>query len=308
MSGPGIPAGPARLRSPEEILEMEPEEADELLDRLEAQVPMAPSRLVDFPVAPVEEAIVFGDTHGDWRSTVAAVELFGRDPNRRALVGLGDYLDRAPDDCAEGSVANALYLLQWVAEYPDRVVLIQGNHETTRRLPVLPMDTPEEVDALWGPEVDRYARLMGLLERGPLAAVSPSGAYLAHGGFPRAPTGVVAREAFRSPSDDTILDVVWGDCGASRSHRGVSVPFTEPELLAFLHHLGARIFLRGHDPDLVGRPVFHDRCLTLHTTRVYERFGGVIVGRLPIGRRVETVRDVAIEHLPTEGRAFVPPH
>lgn len=307
MSGPGASTGPARRLGPEEILALAPEEADELLDRLEAQVPVAPDRLADVPPSTGAEAVVFGDTHGDWRSTVEAARPFLARPRERVLVGLGDYVDRTPDDCGEGSVANALYLLELVAEFPGRVVLLQGNHETTRRFPVLPLDTPEEVDALWGPEVERYARLMGLLERGPLAALTGSGVYLAHGGFPRVREAGSARDAFRSPSDDTVLDVVWGDCGASRVHRGVSVPFSEAELAEFLRLLGARVFLRGHDPDLVGRPVFHDRCLTLHTTRVYERSGGVLIARVPLDRPVESVRDLAVEHLATEGRSFPPP-
>lgn len=307
MIGPGATAGPARRGNPGEILRLGAEEADALLDRLEAHVPMAPNGLAEVSAAGTEEAVIFGDTHGDWRSTLAAAEIFLEDPSRRVLIGLGDYVDRAPDDCPNGSVANALYLLGLAAEFPDRVVLVQGNHETTRRFPVLPLDTPAEVDDLWGPDATRYARLMGLLERGPIAAVTRSGVYLAHGGFPRLDASTPAREAFRSPSEDVLLDVVWGDCGASRLHRGVSVPFSEREMEEFLNGVGARVFLRGHDPDLVGRPVFHDRCLTLHTSRVFERFGGVLVARAPLDRPVRTVHDLRIEHLPTEGREFPVP-
>ena len=304
MNAGGAATGPPLRRDPEEILGLDAEGADALLDTLEAQVPMAPNRLAEVSTDGLEEAVVFGDTHGDWRSTLAAAAIFLEDPGRRALIGLGDYVDRAPDDCPNGSVANALYLLGLAAEFPGRVILIQGNHETTRRFPVLPLDTPAEVDDLWGPDATRYARLMGLLERGPLAAVTPSGVYLAHGGFPRLGPSSAARDAFRTPSEDVILDVVWGDCGASRLHRGVSVPFSERELVEFLDHIGARVFLRGHDPDLVGRPVFRDRCLTLHTSRVFERFGGVLVARAPLDRPVATVRDLRVEHLPTEGREF----
>lgn len=304
MSAAGAATGPVPRRDPEAILRLDADEADALLDSLEAQVPMAPNRLAQVAMPGLEEAVIFGDTHGDWRSTRSAAAIFLEDPARRALIGLGDYVDRAPDDCPNGSVANALYLLGLAAEFPDRVVLVQGNHETTRRFPVLPLDTPAEVDDLWGPDATRYARLMGLLERGPLASVTGSGVYLAHGGFPRIGPSMDAREAFHAPSEDVILDVVWGDCGASRLHRGVSVPFSEREMVEFLDHIGARVFLRGHDPDLVGRPVFHDRCLTLHTSRVFERFGGVLVARVPLDRPVRTVHDLRIEHLPTEGREF----
>jgi hypothetical protein len=65
--------------------------------------------------------------------------------------------------------------------------------------------------------------------------------------------------------------------------------------------------LRGHDPDLTGRPLYDGHCLTLHTCRVFERFGGVIVGRFPLGRPIESTRDVLLEHLPTEGQHFAIP-
>jgi hypothetical protein len=299
---PARPAGSKRL-APLEVLELDDSGVDELLDRLESEVPVHPA-LLDLPAAPRKEAVVFGDTHGDWWSTIAVAGRFLSHSTERCLVGLGDYVDRPPVDCREGSVANAIFLLQLVAEFPDRVFLLQGNHETVRRIPALPHNLPEEVDSLWGPEAERYHRILGLLERGPLAALSPSGAYLAHGGFPRRGTAATWREAFDPVSDETLLDVTWTDCAVSRIDRGIGAPFTERDLDAFFDRCGARIFLRGHDPDVTGRPVFHNRCLTLHTTRIYERYGGVIAARLPLDRAVRTLDDVRVEHIETEGQEF----
>jgi hypothetical protein len=302
---PIAPAG-NRLLSPAEILHLDEGGADELLERLEATVPvLAP--LVDLPGDPFREAIVFGDSHGDWRSTLRVAEQFLVAPDSRCLVGLGDYIDRAPDDCGEGSVANALYLLQLVAQYPGRVFLLQGNHETVRRLSVVPHDLPEEVDLLWGPEPDRYNRLVGLLERGPLAAVSPSGVYLAHAGFPRGALPDEWRDAFDKISDDRLAEIVWAECGASRNRRGATVAFSEADLTHFLAAAGQRVMVRGHDADLTGRSVFHDRCLTLHTTRLYEQFGGVLFARVPLDHPVRSTQEALLEHVETEGREFPPP-
>ncbi|MCI4350462.1 MAG: metallophosphoesterase [Thermoplasmata archaeon] len=291
---------------PSAILRLEPEGADQLLDRLEAGVPIAPA-LAEIPKVSDGTAYVFGDTHGDWRSTEAAVARFLPAPLTDFLVGLGDYVDRAPDDCAQGSVANALFLLQLAAQFPGRVLLVKGNHEMHRILPVLPHDLDEEVDTLWGPDIRRYARIAALLERGPLAAVTDSGAYLAHAGFPRNGKGADVRAGFERLTEEQVVDVVWGESGASRSHRGVSVPFTERELKEFLTHVGASVFVRGHDPDLAGRSVFDDRCLTLHTSRIHERFGGVLLARVPLDTRVRHVADLTIEHLETEGREYPAP-
>ncbi|HEY6238319.1 MAG TPA: metallophosphoesterase [Thermoplasmata archaeon] len=291
-------------RSPEQILALDPSGADDLLDQLEADVPARPG-LVHVGSTPFKEAVVFGDSHGDWRSTKAPVERFLESPDR-VLIGLGDYIDRSPEDCGEGSVANALFLLGLVARYPERVFLVAGNHDLARRIPALPHDLPEEVDQLWGPDATRYLRLLGLLERGPLALTTESGVYLAHAGFPRGPPADW-RDRFSNPSDETLIDLTWSDCAASRLDRGVATPFGEPELLRFLELAGCRVFLRGHDPNLTGRALYHQHLLTLHTTRHYERFGGVIFGRFPLDRPVASTEDVTVEHAPSERQHYPTP-
>ena len=291
---------------PTEILALEPEGADELLARLESTVPFFPP-LLELGPSKLREAIVFGDSHGDWKTIRVVARRFLDAPSERCLIGLGDYVDRAPDDCEEGSVANALYLLQLSAEYPGHVYLIQGNHETHRRIAVLPHDLPEEVDLLWGPEESRYVRLLALLERGPLALLTGNGAYLAHGGFPLTPgVGSLASE-FESADDERFLEIVWGECAAAPGHRGIVRPFDERDLQTFFHRSGARIFLRGHDPELAGRVVYSGRCLTLHTTRVYERFGGLLVAHVPLDRPIESVRDLVVERIAMGGAPDRPP-
>lgn len=289
------------LLSPREILALDPDAADRLLEELERTVPVRPPLVV---LDGAEEALVFGDTHGDWPSTLELVRLWGGFPTGTPLVGLGDYVDRCPDDCPDGSVANALYLLSLAAHHPDRVFLLQGNHETDRRIPVLPRTLPEEVDDLWGPEADRYHRLAALLERGPLAMATPSGVYLAHAGFPRDRLEEPWTRAFDRPDDDRLAEIVWAECDASRNRRGGAPPWRAEDLDRFCRSTGLRAMLRGHDPDVAGRPLYEGRCLTLHTTRIYERFGGVLAATLPLRSAVTSVRSLGIHHLPSEGRSY----
>ncbi|MGI0053598.1 MAG: metallophosphoesterase [Thermoplasmata archaeon] len=300
--------GPVRrpFLAPPEILGLDAAGADGLLNRLEADVPVGPG-LLELPLAPGSEAIVFGDTHGDWPSTVAVAATFLADPGAHVLLGLGDDIDRPPEDCPNGSVANALYLLGLRAAYPDRVFLLQGNHEATRRIPVVPHDLPEEVDDLWGPNVERYHRLLGLLERGDLAARTESGVYFAHAGFPDGLRRSDWRERFQSVAEPMMCDLLWRDAAASQMDRGLSPPFGASELGSFLTTIGARCFVRGHDPDLTGRQLYGGRCLTIHTTRVYERYGGVLLARVSLDRDVGSTEGVVVEHLPTEGRSFPEP-
>ena len=283
------------LVGPEEILALSPAKADTLLGELERTVPRYPS-VVDLGTTGAEVAVVFGDSHGDWPTIQEVVRRYRSTP-ASALVGLGDYVDRTPVDCPQGSVANALFLLQLSATDAPRVVLLRGNHETVRDYPVLPHSLLREVEALWGPEPSRYDRLVALLNRGPLVATTPSGVYLAHGGFPRAPRATPWTRAL-DPSDHWRLgEIVWADCAASHNRRGVAPAFKEEELLSFLDDAGLSVMLRGHDPDLTRRPIYGGRCLTVHTTRFYRRFGGVIWVHLPLRTPVRTMADLRIEDL-----------
>lgn len=291
---------------PPQILCLPPEEADALLDRLEGSVPSHPT-LLDLSSVRAREAIVFGDSHGDWRTTTAVAQRYQDPSSGRMLIGLGDYVDRSPADCGTGAVANALYLLQLAAADPEHVVLLQGNHETVRVIGAVPESLRGEVRGLWGPAAERYDRLIGLLGRGPLAAFHRAGPYLAHAGFPTR-TSIPPWTAAFAPADERLVaQVAWAECAASRNRRGVAPPFDERQLTEFLSAAGLTFFLRGHDPDLTGRSVFHDRCLTLHTTRIYERYGGVIYARVPLDRPLGSVRDVTIEHAETEGQRYGPP-
>ena len=292
--------------SPESVLAASPEDADKLLARLERGVPVRPG-LAEVPARGFSEALVIGDTHGDWRSTLEVRDAFLRaDGSSRVLVGLGDYVDRVPSDAGPGSVVNALLLLDLAARFPDRVFLVQGNHETSRRIPVVPSSLAEEVDELWGPAADRYARLAGLLERGPLAAATANGVYLAHAGFPRGPLPAAWRRAFEDVDEDRLVDIVWNDCDVSHMHRGVAQPWGDADLTRFLRATGLSVFVRGHEPVLTGRSLYGGRCLTLHTTRIFERYGGVLLARVPLDRPVRTVADLRVEHLATEGQSYPP--
>ncbi len=300
MTGPTLPA------SPESVLGLTRAEADALLTELESFVPRH-RPFVTVGENDLDRAIVFGDTHGDWRSAREVVARFEAGGPRAVLVGLGDYVDRVPSDCGAGSAANALFLLSVAARAPGRVFLLQGNHETARRIGVRPHDLPGEIGRLWGPGPERYERLMGLLERGPIAAATTSGAYLAHAGFPRRLRERPWTRAFERVDDRLLAEIVWAECEASQNRRGAADPWGSVDLERFLGASGLSMMLRGHDPDLAGRPLYGDRVVTLHTTRYFEQYGGVLVAELPLGPRVRSSADVTIVHLPSEGRTFPPP-
>jgi hypothetical protein len=287
---PPLPAEPERIER------MDAAQVDALLAQLDPRISSEPA-LVRIEPPGAQELEVIGDTHGDWRSTESAMSWFLEAPKVRAFVGLGDYVDRAPPDSPAGSAVNALYLLSVKAVYPDRVFLIQGNHEAARRIPVDPHTLPEEMEAQWGEDRPRYSRLMGLLERGPLAGYTSNGLFLAHGGFPSRLTSPWTGR-FRTVDETLQVELLWRDVAASHLDRGLSTPFDEEALDEFLRATGLHVFLRGHDPNVVGQSLYHDHCLTLHTSRRHARYGGILAARAPLDRPVRSTHDLNVVRLP----------
>ncbi len=269
----------------------------DVLEALDRILPALPGRaLLDLPEVPGARAWVLGDTHGDWPTAKALLDerILRREGRDRAIF-LGDYVDRTPAGLPQGSLVNALYLLSLNAALPGRVHLLRGNHETQRQIPGILREAHEEARELFGTETPVGERLEDAFERLPLAARLDSGFYLAHAGFPRG-TGASWRERFLREDEDLLFQVVWNDPEVSpvAGKRGIPIsPFTEGETEDFLRALGARLFLRGHDPYLAGQYRFHDRVLTLHTTRVFA-WAGVWMASVPLGSRDTDGRPVEL--------------
>lgn len=291
----GAPLDPSRIPS------LAPEEVHEILDRWFAS--HAARAVAQVPQRPGEKAVVFADTHSDW-PTVQFLARRAFDPARGAgwLIGTGDYVDRAPPELRFGSAINALFLLSLQLEHPGRVVLLRGNHETQRVIPILRREVDDEANSLWGEKSGIALRLEDAFDRLPLAATTESGAYLAHAGFPRKRSRGGWQAALERGSVEMLEDVVWNDLEGSSyaGGRGLDLdPITEPETLAFLKEAGLSVFLRGHDPSQAGQVRFQDHVLTLHTSRIYD-WAGLHLAEVPLDRPMKGVRDLHHE-------TFAPP-
>ncbi len=285
----------------------------EMLDRFFSQVPAEATHEV--PMARGRRALVLGDTHTDWpTSRFLARQALGTE-GLGYLFATGDYVDRAPPELPYGSVVNALFLLALRAKEPERVVLLRGNHETQRDIPILRNEVVDEATSLWGPGEGVGQRVLDAFDRLPLAACTESGAYLAHAGFPRKRGSQGWKARIASGGIDMLEEVVWNDLEVSSyvGGRGLQIPpISQAETLAFLQEAGLEVFLRGHDPTEAGRARFQDRVLTLHTSRVYE-WAGLHVAELPLDRRVRDLRDVVHRTvlpppLPAARKRSPPPH
>jgi hypothetical protein len=274
----------------------------ELLDEVEEAFARSGSPL--FVEIPSDRPVtLIGDSHGDWPAVSAALRHARHGPVPGRFVGLGDYVDRAtwsePDPAAlpNGSIWNAAYLLAWNAAAPGEVVLLRGNHEAARQIPV-PNPTllrelgraypAEEASVLW-------ERLTRALERLPLAARTANGVFLAHGGIPPADR----RDPRRWRADDRELleALLWSDPEFEHPPgRVVGPPYGDSELEGFLQEFGCGFMIKGHAPWHSGRAIYGGRLLTLHTSDLFSRFGegGVYLAELPALPRISSLGEVTL--------------
>lgn len=284
-----------RIRSdPTALIGREPSVLHEVFDEVDAALGRRPGPLL--AEVPGDRPIqVIGDSHGDWPAVQAAVRYARRGALPDRLVALGDYVDRAtrsqpdPTTLPNGSVWEAAYLLAWTAHDPDGIVLLRGNHEATRQIPVpAPTLLREMRRAYPGPEgIVLWERLVGLLERLPLAARTAHGVFLAHGGIP--PAGRYDPRSWDRNDLALLEGLFWSDPELDFEGRDVGFAYDEPTLGRFLEAIGCRMMVKGHAPGHSGRAIYGGRLLTLHTSDLFSGWGegGVLMGEIPPLDRVE---------------------
>jgi hypothetical protein len=256
--------------------------------------------------------VVIGDSHGDWPATSAALNYARQGPFPRRFVAVGDYIHRMtrsqPDPRAlpSGSVWNAAYLLAWTAAHPQDVVLLRGNHEATRQIPVPGPTLLRELRRAF-PRADAlelWSRLIGLLERLPLAARTANGVFLVHGGIP--PPSRYDPATWRADDLSLLEGLLWSDPELEYEDRSVGHPYGAEELARFLETVGCRLMIKGHAPGHSGQAIFDGRLLTIHTSDLFAGFGegGVLLAEIPARTRIQDVGEIRL--MAWDGRAWAP--
>ncbi len=225
------------------------------------------------PLINIQGSVAFaGDTHGDVATTTAILDRF-RDADR--LVFLGDYIDREPEP--GWSLENIVTLFEAKLRYPEKIILLKGNHEANSIIPCFPFEFGREVAEAYGAGVaEALTRVFNAL---PLMVLG-QGIFGAHGGFP-VDTTVNELRAAGKTDRDVLEYLLWSDPVVSGTFRGVGGLFTADELHRFLGRIGASVFIRGHDYERLGESIYDDTCLTIFSARQYQTRGngGILVAK-----------------------------
>ncbi len=227
-------------------------------------------RLIEAP--PVGEAIVVGDLHGDLESLMYILETSnfmdkvksGRDV---LLIFLGDYGDR-------GSHSPEVYyvVLKLKQLFPERVVLMRGNHEGPYDLLASPHDLPLHMNRKFGEEgSEAYLKLRELFNHLYTGVLIEERYVLLHGGVPSQATTVndIAYAHEKHPRERHLEEILWSDPwegikGTIASPRGAGKLFGEDVTNKLLRMLNVKALIRGHESSEEGYKTNHSgKVLTL---------------------------------------------
>jgi len=253
-------------------------------------------------VPPVGEAIIVGDIHGDLESLAHILENSNFIKKAKGgedilLIFLGDYGDR-------GSYSPEVYyvVLKLKELFPERVVLMRGNHEGPDDLLAYPHDLPLHLNRKFGERSSEvYLKLRELFNYLYNAVLILERYILLHGGAPSQASTIddVAYAHEKHPREPHLEEILWSDPlddvkRTYASPRGAGRLFGEDVTDKLLEMLGVKALIRGHEPSEEGFKTNHDRkVLTIFSRRgppYYNEHGAYL--HLDISQKVEKTKQL----------------
>ena len=257
-------------------------------------------RLVE--VEPVGEAVIVGDLHGDLKSLVHILDdskflkeaSSGRDI---LLVFLGDYGDR-------GSYSAEVYyvVLKLKEMFPEKVILMRGNHEGPPDLVASPHELPTQMRNRFKEKGSTvYLKLQELFNHLYNCVIIKEQFVLLHGGAPSQATTIndIAFAHEIHPRQRHLEEILWNDPwkeikGTIASPRGAGRLFGVDVTNKFLKMLNVKAIIRGHQSCPNGYKSIHgEQVLTLFSRKgapYNNRFGAYL--RLDISQKIETPKQI----------------
>jgi diadenosine tetraphosphatase ApaH/serine/threonine PP2A family protein phosphatase len=210
-------------------------------------------------VAPSDLAVI-SDIHGDLESLEFILHDSGFFEEDRTLLFLGDYGDRGTHS------PEVYYETLWLkANFPERILLLRGNHEGPEDLMAMPHDLPHHTDMRFGDDGGRvYNSLQELFDLLLHAALIEDRYLLLHGGIPGNIESLheLAHADETHPKTSLLQEILWNDpvdelLGVYPNPRGAGNLFGEDVTDRTLNILGVKTLIRGHQPCHNGVNVNH---------------------------------------------------
>ena len=235
-----------------------------------------------------KKIIFVGDTHGDLEVSQKVIKDYLKTGNK--IVFLGDYVDRGPF-----SRENLDFLLETKIKNPEKIYLLQGNHEGHRILPLFPADFWQSLSP------EEYQEYSLIVERFSLVCVVKNVIAL-HGALPnfkRRRPGLRRLEQVNEIKlgSEQWEQIVWGDFVDEPGENLGTDPFTgRPQFgrdyfLKLMKKFRKKVLIRSHDPR-APQFMFSDRCLTIFTSSAYPRER--VIAILDFDKEVNTAKDLEI--------------
>ncbi len=201
--------------------------------------------------------LIIGDLHGDSETLYNIILreniLYRLDKEDFTLIFLGDYIDRGINQIETLAIVYTLKIL-----YPDKVIVLRGNHEPDPSLIPHPHDFPEELVLRYGSAWRAiYFAVLDTFQKLPLIAHVPGEALLLHGGIPsRVWSSKSFEEGFSllTPllDDEVFEDILWSDPVEANivvqpSFRGAGKIFGAKLTWRALRLAKVKMVIRGHE-------------------------------------------------------------
>jgi len=205
--------------------------------------------------------IIIGDIHGDMQSLSFILKDAKFYKNRNDyLIFLGDYGDR-------GIYSPEVYfiILSLKKEFPDRVILLRGNHEFPPELPVYPHDLPARLIERYGNDGKKiYEKLRDMFDYFYNGAIVKEKYIMLHGGIPTEIKSLndISYAHKTHPSNSYLEEILWNDPvdGINSfypSPRGAGRVWGKNVTERGLKIIGVKTLIRSHEP-CEGIEVRHD--------------------------------------------------
>jgi diadenosine tetraphosphatase ApaH/serine/threonine PP2A family protein phosphatase len=251
---------------------------------------------------PLGEALVIGDLHGDLESLISILKNSGftqKMTKRKdaTLIFLGDYGDR-------GAYSAEVYytILNLKLAFPEKVILLRGNHEGPQDLMASPHDLPMQFQfrfkEKWRTAYSKIRELFAYLYN---AVLVEERCLMVHGGLSPHINSIrdLAHANMTHPEQDFLEDLLWSDPNdmvqeVLYSPRGAGKLFGKSVTEKVLRKLNAKILIRGHEPCQEGFKLNHDgKVLTLFSRKGAPYFNacGAYL-QLPLSKKFENAQQL----------------